>query len=210
MEVQLEKRYPLDVDPARAWSILKDVPTVAGFMPGAELTEKIDESHYRGTVKVKVGPASAAFGGEITVVSIDDGARELHLLGKGADRGGSTASLDLVATIEDAQAPSASVLLGKATMTVNGKFAQFGGRMMGQVSDVLLAQFVENFRARAIALAPVAEATPGQATAIDTAGTGEASPDRAASVIKPQPINAFGLVWKLIKNWFAGMIGRSA
>ena len=61
MEVKLDKTYPLDVDAARAWAVLRDVRTVAGCMPGATLTEQVDDAHYRGSVKVKVGPASAAF-----------------------------------------------------------------------------------------------------------------------------------------------------
>ena len=51
------------------------------------------------------------------------------------------------------------MLHGDAAVIVNGKFAQFGGRMMVQVSDMLLAQFVENFRQAALALpAPASQA----------------------------------------------------
>ena len=67
MEVKLEKRYPLEVDAARAWQVLRDVRSTAGCMPGAEITEQIDATHYKGSVKVKVGPANAAFGGDIEV-----------------------------------------------------------------------------------------------------------------------------------------------
>jgi uncharacterized protein len=46
MEVKIDKRYPLDVDPARAWAILGDLKTVAGCMPGAELTDQLSETSY--------------------------------------------------------------------------------------------------------------------------------------------------------------------
>ena len=39
MEVKIDKRYPLDVGPARAWEVLRDVKVVAGCMPG--------RSHHR-------------------------------------------------------------------------------------------------------------------------------------------------------------------
>lgn len=198
MEVKLDKRYPLEVDAARAWQVLRDVKAVAGCMPGAEITEQLDATHYKGTVKVKVGPANAAFGGDIEVKQLDEAARRLQLFGKGADRGGSSASMDLTATVEPGESGSTSVLVGQAAVVVNGKFAQFGGRMMTQVSDMLLAQFVDNFRAAAAAL-------PGP----------DAAPAAAAEAPAPAPqaareINGLAIVWQLIKGWFAGLFGKRA
>lgn len=155
MEVKLDKRYPLDVDPTRAWAILQDLKAVAGCMPGAELTEQLSDTSYKGGVKVKVGPAVAQFGGLVDVLEKDADARKMVLRGKGADKGGSSASMDLVAAIEaDPANPAHAVLHGDATVIVNGKFAQFGGRMMVQVSEMILAQFVENFRQAALARLP--------------------------------------------------------
>ena len=74
MEVKLEKRYPLEVDAARAWQVLRDVKAVAGCMPGAAITEQVDATHYKGSVKVKVGPANAAFAGDIEVLALDEAA----------------------------------------------------------------------------------------------------------------------------------------
>lgn len=191
MEVKLEKRYPLEVDAARAWAVLRDVKTVAGCMPGAAITEQVDATHYKGNVKVKVGPANAAFAGDIEVLTLDESARKLQLLGKGADRGGSSASMDLTATIEPGESAGRSVLVGVAAVIVNGKFAQFGGRLMVQVSDMLLAQFADNFRAAAAA------ALPGP-------------PVAAPAPAKANEINGLAILWRLIKGWFAGLFGKRA
>ena len=177
MEVKLDKRYPLEVDARRAWALLTDVPATAGCMPGAAITEKIDDTHYKGAVKVKVGPAAAAFAGEIEVLGLDVASRTLQLLGKGADRGGSSASMGLTATIEPGETPATSVLVGHAEVIVNGKFAQFGGRLMVQVSDMLLAQFVENFKVAAVAL-PL-EAVPEVAVPVTATGAAPADSDIA-------------------------------
>ncbi|MBP6902795.1 MAG: SRPBCC family protein [Burkholderiaceae bacterium] len=203
MEVKLDKRYPLPVTVDQAWAVLRDVRAVAGCMPGAAITEQLDAAHYKGTVKVKVGPATAAFGGDITVGGIDEAARRMRLLGKGADRSGSTASMDLDARVEAGQAPGDCVLVGEATVQVNGKFAQFGGRLMGQVSEMILAQFADNFRAAAQAV-PVAEAVvaaPAQAAE---------APVPEAPVAPPptQALNAGAIVWQLLKQWLAGLFGR--
>jgi carbon monoxide dehydrogenase subunit G len=218
MEVKLDKRYPLEVDADRAWQVLRSVNSVAGCMPGAAITEQIDDTHYKGTVKVKVGPTTAAFAGDIEVRALDEGAKRVVLFGKGADRGGSSASMELTATVEPvAVDPSKCDLVGQADVIVNGKFAQFGGRMMVQVSDMILAQFADNFRATAAALpAPAAVAAPATEVAA-SAGAEPAAVTEAAPVAAPAPaappklnkdLNAFAIVWMLIKNWFASLFGR--
>ena len=140
--------------------------------------------------------------------------------GKGAGKGGSSASMHVSATIEaDPANPAASVLHGDAAVIVNGKFAQFGGRMMVQVSDMILVQFVENFRQAALALpAPASQAIADDA-AVAFAG-GEAPATAAApAVAEPAPrtappvaqeINGLAIVWALIKNWWLGLFGKKA
>jgi carbon monoxide dehydrogenase subunit G len=224
MEVKLDKRYPLDVDPARAWAILQDLKAVAGCMPGAALTDQVSETSYKGGVKVKVGPAVAQFGGTVDVLEKDEAARKMVLRGKGADKGGSSASMDLVAVIEaDPANPAHSVLHGDASVIVNGKFAQFGGRMMVQVSEMILVQFVENFRQAALALpAPEAAATavPAAAPTATPAGGAEARAATPSAAAPPAPaaprsapavaqeINGLAIAWALIKSWWLGLFGK--
>lgn len=198
MEVKLEKRYPLQVDPARAWRVLRDVKAVAECMPGAAITEQVDATHYKGSVKVKVGPANAAFAGDIEVLALEEVSMKLQLLGKGADRSGSSASMDLTATIQPGESPTTSVLVGVAAVIVNGKFAQFGGRLMVQVSDMLLAQFADNFRAAAAAL-------PGQVNEAAPAPSVDSAP---AAPVKVNEINGLVIAWSLIKRWVAGLFGK--
>ncbi len=199
MEVKLDKRYPLDVDPERAWTILSDLEAVARCMPGAELTERVSDTAYKGAVRVKVGPAVAQFGGTVDVMEKDTARRTMVLRGKGADKGGSSASMDLAAAIEaDPANPAHAVLHGDSTVIVNGKFAQFGGRMMVSVSEMLLAQFVDNFRQAALAL----PAPPGAATPADAAQPPAAAPKVA------REINGLAIVWMLLRNWWLGLFGK--
>jgi uncharacterized protein len=197
MEVSLTKQYPLAVQADQAWTVLRDLKAVASCMPGAELTEQVDERSYKGTVKVKVGPASALFGGLVEVLEVDEVNKRMSLRGKGADKGGSSASMDLVATIE-ATPDGKSQLLGDAKVIVNGKFAQFGGRMMVQVSDVILAQFVENFRASAANVSTDSELA---AASLDEASATPAAPARQTE------LNGLAILWSLIKGWFRGLLG---
>ena len=238
MEVKLEKRYPVDATPAQCWAVLRDVRAVAGCMPGASITEQVDATHYKGAVKLKVGPANAAFAGDIEVLALDEATQRVQLLGKGADKSGSTASMALTATVEPGDTPAQAVLVGVAAVIVNGKFAQFGGRMMVQVSDMILGQFADNFRIAAAAVpvaagavAPLedvgaapalaeAEATSGSSAtsttsatpAAPTAALATAAPATAASAAPKvsTELNALAIAWMLVKNWFAGLFGKRA
>ena len=190
MEVKLDKRYLIDASPAQVWAVLRDVRLVAGCMPGATITEQTDATHYKGAVKVKIGPALAAFAGDIEVLAVDEATHRTQLLGKGADKSGSTAAMNLNAQVEPGESPGQSVLVGQAVVTVNGKFAQFGGRMMVQVSDMILGQFADNFRIAAAAV-PV-EAAPAAPHAASTAvyaalptAAGSAGADTAPAAARP-------------------------
>jgi len=231
MEVKLDKQYPLEVSVEQAWAVLSDIRAVGSCMPGAQITEQLDDTHYRGTVKTKVGPASMQFGGEIEVLGIDVAARAMQMVGKGADRGGSSASMKLSAHIEPGATPQTSLLVGQATVTVSGKLAQFGSRLLVPVSDAMLAQFADNFRAAAAAVPTVAgaagtaeaAAVAPEALASPTAGAagsaiGDApaapSPVAAAPVRAPaapvKELNALSLMWTVFKSWLAGLFGRKS
>ena len=211
MEVNLEKRYPMDASAEQVWAVLRDVRAVAGCMPGAAITEQVDATHFKGAVKVKVGPAVAAFAGDIEVLALDETAHSVQLLGKGADKSGSTASMNLKASIEPGESAGQCVLVGIAAVIVNGKFAQFGGRMMVQVSDMILGQFADNFRIAAAAVPVVASAV---AVASDAASAPAAeSPAAKPVVAAPQAtreLNALAIAWALIKGWFGGLFGKRA
>ncbi|HEY2255384.1 MAG TPA: carbon monoxide dehydrogenase, partial [Variovorax sp.] len=115
------------------------------------------------------------------------------------------------ATIEAGETPATSVLAGQAEVVVNGKFAQFGGRLMVQVSDMLLGQFVDNFRVAAAALpAPVAAAAPVAGAATPTAAVEPAPAPAASEPAQAKEINALAIVWHLVKSWFAGLFGKRA
>jgi carbon monoxide dehydrogenase subunit G len=196
VEVKLDKRYELGVPAQNAWAVLSDLESVASCMPGASLGEKLGDNAYKGSVKVKVGPATAQFGGEVEILSMDVANKSLVLKGKGADKGGSSASMELEATIEEADGQS--ILVGLATVIVNGKFAQFGGRMMVQVSDVILRQFVDNFIAKAQAL------SGSDVTHSADTGASESNSETA------NELNGLAIFWALLKSWFGGLLGKKS
>jgi len=216
MEVKLDKRYPVAATPAQAWAVLSDIHAIAACMPGAAITEQVDATHYKGTVKSKIGPAVMSFGGDIEMQGLDEATRELKMLGKGADKAGSSASMQLTARLEDGEAPGTTVLLGQATITVSGKLAQFGSRLLVPVSDAMLAQFANNFSAAAaavpldepiaVAALAAADAAPAAADAAPAAAQVQAPRPPAAPAPAPaKELNALALMWTVFKSWLAGL-----
>jgi len=214
MEVVIEKQYPVSAGIPAAWAVLSDMHALATCMPGAQITEDIDATHFMGSVRVKVGPAVAAFAGTIEILALDASTYSLKMLGKGADKGGSSASMELTASLLPGE-NGHCVLAGHAAVIVNGKFAQFGGRMMNSVSDMILAQFAEVFSQKAQALqasAPSGQADAGSSPSannqVHQASSGTVTPSTPAAPVVATEFNALGLVWSLVKQFFAGLFGK--
>jgi uncharacterized protein len=120
-------------------------------MPGAQITEQVDDTHYKGSVRSKVGPAVMTFNGDIDVLEawtpassklqmLRQGRRQVRLVGLDGPDG--------LITSSPATPRTACWQRQAAVITVSGKLAQFGSRLLVPVSDAMLAQFADNFRRR--------------------------------------------------------------
>jgi uncharacterized protein len=199
MNVKIDKTYPMPCSAEVAWEFLQNLEAVAGCMPGAKITEGLDAGRYKGTVMVKVGPATMSFRGEVEMKDVDPAARTLRLLGKGTDSTGSSgASMNLTARIEAAEG-GLCALVGAAEVSTSGKAAAFGGRMMNTVADQILKQFADNFAGQVSAL-----------QAQRAAAVGGGAP--AAAVSMPPPVagelNGLALVWTIFKDWLRRLFSR--
>src|SRR3546814_19484422 len=120
MQVTLDKTYPMPCTASVAWQFLQDIKAVAQCMPGASITERIDDENYKGTVSVRVGPATMSFKGHIAVMEINAETKNLHLSGKGTDTTGQSGdSMDPVANVQSAG--ENYVLIGINPTPMNGK-----------------------------------------------------------------------------------------
>jgi carbon monoxide dehydrogenase subunit G len=199
MKVEIAKSYPMPCTADVAWEFLQDIESVAGCMPGAKITERLDANRYKGTVTVKVGPATMSFRGEVEMKDVDPAARTLRLLAKGTDSTGSSgASMNLSARVEAAEAER-STLVGTSEVSMSGKAAAFGGRMMNTVADQILKQFADNFAARVGAIQT-------QRSAPVEAAKGPALPTPPAAT----ELNGLALAWAIFRDWLRGLFGKKA
>ena len=166
MDLVHEFTVPVPVDDA--WRILTDVERIAPCLPGAQLQE-IEGDTYRGIVKVKVGPIQAQFKGQASFVEQDHVAHRVVLKGEGRDttgKGNAAALITAELTSLTASSTSVKVL---TDLSITGKVAQFGRGAMADISDKLLAQFVENLNT----LIGEQQASPAPAAPAPVAATTE-------------------------------------
>ncbi len=204
---KIVQSFDIDQTPEMVWRFFQNVPRVVTCMPGLEYGgAKAGDSGgetYHGKVRIRVGPVSAAFEGEATILATDGAARTARIEGKGIDkRGGSRASASVVYRILENGGGSTVQL--EADFKLSGALAQMG--RTGIVADVaaqIIEQFAQNLRATL-----AAEASAEETASMETSGDGDPSeaastapPPSAASEIRGERI-LLKILWRRIKALF--------
>src|SRR5215472_18749475 len=123
--MEFDNSFEVPLPPAEAWDVLMDVKRVAPCMPGAKLTEIVDERTFKGTVGVRLGPVALTFAGTAQFESVDAAARRARIKANGSDakgRGGAMAIVDFALK----EAGSGSAVLVHTNLTLSGSVAQYG------------------------------------------------------------------------------------
>ena len=63
----IENSFEVPASIEETWAYLLDVEKVVPCMPGAEITEVVDDSNWKGKVTIKLGPVSMAFKGKVSI-----------------------------------------------------------------------------------------------------------------------------------------------
>jgi carbon monoxide dehydrogenase subunit G len=157
--VRIENAFTVDAPADQVWAVLTDVPTVVSCMPGAELTETIDASHWRTKLTVKVGPVTLQFASDLAREVADQAAGRIVMTSKARElrgKGGATATVETLVAAADCGTHVAIV----TDVTVTGTAAQFGRPVMQQVSQKLVAAFAQELRAQLEPAAPSTGSRP--------------------------------------------------
>lgn len=145
MKTQLEKSFEVPQGSDLVWEHLIDPNKVMDCVPGVSIDEKVGENHYKGKVGMKFGPIGAKYDADIFYDLIDAANRKIILTGKGVDvKGQGSADMTMTMNITDKEDGGAK-LDAIMDVTINGKIAQFGARLITTVSNQLFNQFVSNF-----------------------------------------------------------------
>jgi len=90
--MKFENEFVVQAPIDEVHAALLDVERVAPCMPGAEVLEKTGDDAYKVAIKVKVGPISMTYKGDVEIVERDDAARTATMRAKAKEaRGQGTA-----------------------------------------------------------------------------------------------------------------------
>lgn len=169
--MQLINTVPVKAAPDAVFALISDVQRVASCMPGAAL-EGRDGDAWRGAVKIKVGPITAAYAGTVRFLEVDAEKRQLRVHASGADTHGS-GDAEAEVSLEVVPTPDGALLNLSTDLVIRGKIAQFGKGAIVTVSDRILQQFAQNLGnlllTQSGAAAPTATAAAVSATSIHAA-----------------------------------------
>jgi uncharacterized protein len=190
--MQLENSFQVGATPDKVFAYLLDVNKVAGCVPGAELSEVVDESTFRGKVKVKVGPITVGYNGTARITDRNDAERSATLSAEGRETTG-PGSARATAIMRVESADGGSVVKIATDYHVAGRVAQFGRGVMEDVSKRMVNEMAACIKANLEAAAPAAAPEPaGSGAASSAAGPPASRPIQAA-----REVNAFALLWHL-------------
>jgi carbon monoxide dehydrogenase subunit G len=205
--VIFENSFTVAAGPDEAWKIILNVPEIAPLLPGATLTEQIDERTFLGNVAVKLGPMALSFKGKGEIIQRDDAARTATVRASGSDaKGRGQAKAEARFQLEPDGAGTRVRITTDLALT--GAIAQFarGATLVQGVAAELIKEFEQRLNSR------LAEA--GASSRAAAAGEPSAPPASGAPAIgsAPPAQNAIGaaFLWRLIVGAVRNLFSRRA
>ena len=210
--MEFDNAFEVPLPPDRAWPMLMDIQRIAPCMPGAQLTEVVDTSTYKGNISVRLGPVALTFAGIVKFEEIDNTKHTARVKAQGNDakgRGGANAA----ASFRLEPTAGGSKVLVHTDLTLSGSVAQYG-RGVGMIqatASQLMKQFANNLKTQ-IASQPSAAAPAAVPAAPSPSAPVAGAPTTAAPVTSPapaaKPISGFALmarvIWDAIVRLFTG------
>ncbi len=182
--MRLENEFTVPAPFDQAWGLLNDIPRVVPCMPGAELTEVVDENTFKANVHVKLGPISLTFVSDITRDAVDEAAGVVTMTSKAREqkgRGGATATIQ-----SSLQADGTGTKVTIVTeLALSGTVAQYGRGIVADVSNQMVKQFAGCIAAQLAAAPPAAAAAP--AATDTTAAAAPTVPSAPAPAVPAAP-----------------------
>jgi carbon monoxide dehydrogenase subunit G len=204
MEFDNSFKVPLPADDA--WTVLMDIRRIAPCMPGAELTEIVDERTYKGRISVRLGPVALTFAGTVKFEEIDAAGHTARVAAQGSDAKGRGAA-NAVALFRLEPAGAGTRVLVHTNLALSGPVAQYG-RGVG-IIQMTAAQIVTQFANNLKAQLAKENAAAGKDPQPAPAATPSVSAPQAAVPPVPRaakPVSGFALLaqvlWAFLRRMF--------
>lgn len=200
--MEFDNAFEVPLPPDQAFRVLLDIPRIAPCMPGAELTEQVDDRTFRGRLGVRLGPVALSFAGTVRFDDIDSVNHTARATAQATDAKGRGAA-GATATFAVEPAGAGTRVKVRTDLALSGAVAQYG-RGTGIIkltAEQIVRQFANNLKAQL-----AREETPAAAHPT-VAETPTAAGDPAAPA-PARPIAGLALITQVVVALVKKLLGR--
>jgi carbon monoxide dehydrogenase subunit G len=157
-DVEFENAFEVDAPVDKVWETILDVEHVAPNVPGAEVLEKKGDNAYKVGIKVKLGPITMQYKGDMEIVERDDAKRRAVMRVKAKEaRGQGTADATAVIELDGDDKHTTATI--KTDVRLSGRAATMGRGVVQDVAGKLIDTFASNL-AQSLTAPPPAPPEP--------------------------------------------------
>src|SRR5918912_2024248 len=161
--MRFENRFDVSAPIERVWDAVLDVERVAPKVPGAQVLERTGDDAYKVAIKVKVGPMSMTYRGEVEITERDEAAHRAVMKARAKEsRGQGTADADVTMVLSGADGRTSATVTTEVQLS--GKVATMGQGVLQDVSGRLVQTFATNLAAMPEGGKPPAAGVPARPT----------------------------------------------
>ena len=143
MAIELQETFQINAPIDVVWQFLLSPENVATCMPGASLTEIVDDKSFVGTMKLKLGAINAKFNGTITYSEVDKDNNRVVLLAEAKDTSGGTVKGTITAKMTPTT-DRVTELQCEANIDLTGRLLQVGRGLIDGVAAQIIGKFIKN------------------------------------------------------------------
>ena len=144
--MQFENHFDVDAPLDDVWQAVLDVERVAPTVPGAKVLERTSDTAYKVAIKVKVGPMSMTYRGEVEITERDEAAHRAVMKARAKEaRGQGMADADVTMVLSPVDGRTSATVTTEVELS--GKVATMGQGVLQDVSGRLVQTFADNLQA---------------------------------------------------------------
>jgi carbon monoxide dehydrogenase subunit G len=188
--MEFDNTFAVDAPIDEVWRTILDVERVAPCVPGASVVERTGDNAFKVAIKVKLGPVSMTYTGDVEIAEADETNHRAVMRAKAREsRGQGTADATVEMSLREEGGRTAGTI--HSNVAISGKAAAMGQGVIGDVSARMIDTFAKNLAAMLASGGEPATAAPSPTAAAASdeprVAAGDGEPRVAASVDEPRP-----------------------
>jgi carbon monoxide dehydrogenase subunit G len=141
--MRFENNFDVGAPIDEVWDAVLDVERVAPTVPGAQVLDRVGDDAYQVAIKVKVGPMSMTYRGEVEITERDEQSHRAVMKARAKEsRGQGTADADVTMSLVGRNGGTSATVI--TDVQLSGKVATMGQGVLQDVSRRLVETFAAN------------------------------------------------------------------